>query len=64
MIAGNFLTRLFDNTSKQIDLENSVMKFTVQADYETSAKTVESYFTLSTRDPRYTYTGNGVVTFI
>lgn len=61
MMAGNFITKMFDKTSKQFDFDNSMMKFLIQADYDTIAKTIESYMVSVTKDPNYTYTGNGVV---
>ena len=63
MIAGNFISKMFENTSKQIELENSILKFTCEWDYETITKAIESFFIANAKDTKYTYTGNGIVRF-
>lgn len=61
MIAGNFISNMFDKTSKQIDLEDSLFKLICEMDYENMIKTIEAFFISFTKDARFTYSGNGVV---
>jgi hypothetical protein len=61
MIAGNFVSNMFNNTTKQIDTENSLYKLICEMDFDNMKKVIEAYFSSSTKDAKFTYTGNGVV---
>ena len=61
MIAGNFITRMFDNTTKQLDIENSISKFICEMEFESLTKTIEVYFVTFANDQKYIYSGNGIV---
>lgn len=61
MIAGNFISKMFDNTSKKLEAEYTVFKLICETEFDNLTKTIESYFMNVTKDPKYTYTGNGIV---
>jgi hypothetical protein len=61
MIAGNFISNMFNNTTKHYDSENSLYKLMCEMDFENMKKVIEAYFTTSTKHAKFTYTGNGVV---
>jgi hypothetical protein len=52
---------MFNNTTKQIDTENSLYKLICEMDFDNMKKVIEAYFSSSTKDAKFTYTGNGVV---
>ena len=61
MMAGKFITKMFDSTTKQLEIGKSDIELLWDMDNLNLTKTIEEYFQYNVKESKYTYTGNGKV---
>lgn len=62
-MAGNFITKMFDNTTELLDNENSIIKLTCEMDFENLTNIIDTYLLTIAKDHKYSYSGNGIVLY-
>ena len=54
-MAGNFITKMFDNTTELLDNENSIIKLTCEMDFENLTNIIDTYLLTIAKDHKYSY---------
>ena len=64
MMAGKFIAKMFDATTKQLEIEKSDIELLCEMSYKNIISTIEEYFQNNMKDSKYIFSGQGKVSIL